>query len=81
VWNTPRDGYPGQPINPEYVSNEEDDSPTSDFTQIHATFVNSGNDPTYDNAVLFYKKTRNGVLLARATRISLLIHMKVTSGM
>lgn len=54
MWNTPRDGFPGQPINPKYVSNEEDDSPTSDFTQIHATFVNSGSDPTYDNAVLFY---------------------------
>ncbi len=56
VWNTPRDGFPGQPINPNYVSNDDDDSPTPEFTQIHATFKNTGNDPMYDKAELFYNE-------------------------
>ena len=55
VWNTPRDGFPGQPINPKYVPTE-DDSPTPQYQQIRATFVNSGNDPTFDKAVLYYNE-------------------------
>lgn len=51
MWNTPRDGFKGHPINPDYVE-DENSSPTPQFTQIKATFKNSGS--TYPKADLYY---------------------------
>ena len=51
VWNTPRDGFAGHPRNPKYVE-DEGTSPTPQYEQIKATFVNSGK--SYDEAELYF---------------------------
>lgn len=52
VWNTPRDGYPGNPRNPNYKGekNAEDDHPG----RVTGTFLNSGTDPEFTDAKLYY---------------------------
>lgn len=51
VWNTPRDGFPGNPRNPQHVE-DEGTAPTPQYQQIKATFINSGN--SYDEAELYF---------------------------
>jgi hypothetical protein len=53
VWNTPRDGFPGNPKNPNYVE-DDDTAPTPQFVEIKATFTNSGNE--YAEAELYYNE-------------------------
>lgn len=49
VWNTPRDGFPGHPINPNY---DESSVPTPMYKQIRAKFQNSGT--RYPKADLYH---------------------------
>lgn len=50
VWNGPRGGFPGSPKNK--GMEEEVDENTG---KIHATFLNSGKDPKFSNAKLYYE--------------------------
>lgn len=51
VWNGIRGGYPGSP------KNFESDEPEIHPGQLHATFVNTGNDPKFRKAKLFFQDT------------------------
>jgi hypothetical protein len=58
VGNTPREGFFGSPRNPN-AANEEiknTDAPTPQYNQVSATFRNTGRDPTFANAELYYDK-------------------------
>eukprot|EP00339_Tiarina_fusa_P021934 CAMPEP_0117010004 /NCGR_PEP_ID=MMETSP0472-20121206/8932_1 /TAXON_ID=693140 ORGANISM="Tiarina fusus, Strain LIS" /NCGR_SAMPLE_ID=MMETSP0472 /ASSEMBLY_ACC=CAM_ASM_000603 /LENGTH=630 /DNA_ID=CAMNT_0004712435 /DNA_START=85 /DNA_END=1977 /DNA_ORIENTATION=+ len=58
VWNTPRQGYPGHPVNEKFKKKSNPDvssSPSVSITQITATFKNSGSDPTMAGAELYYE--------------------------
>ena len=46
VWNTPRDGFPGNPKNPRFTGKSTQNG-------MIATFYNSGSDPSMNNAELF----------------------------
>jgi hypothetical protein len=56
VWNTPRDGFLGNPKNPNHVEDEDQDggAPTPQYVQIEATFTNLGNE--YAEAELYYNE-------------------------
>ncbi len=58
VWNTPREGFFGSPLNPNAAKEEikNTDSPTPQYNQVSATFRNTGRDPAFANAELFYDK-------------------------
>lgn len=51
VWNTIRDGFEGAPRNPK--SKQPASSPTQSEKKV-VTFINTGKDPAYDDAELFY---------------------------
>lgn len=57
VWNTPRQGYPGAPMNEKLKEKKENaaSSPSNEFVKIDAGFTNRGNDPAMANAQLFYE--------------------------
>lgn len=52
VWNTPREGFEGSPVKPEFANEEpkEKEAPK----QIKATFQNSGKNPQFKEAELFW---------------------------
>lgn len=51
VWNTPRDGYPGNPKNPNYKGQIPIENSDGSVT---VTFRNSGINPEYAKATLYY---------------------------
>ena len=56
AWNTPRAGFPGSPKNPKAkveTPKENDNKPK----QIKATFTNTGKDPKFEKAELFYDES------------------------
>lgn len=53
VWNAPRSGYPGAPVN-EKVAKKNDAKPPG---ELQATFSNSGKDPFFKNADLYFQET------------------------
>jgi hypothetical protein len=53
VWNTPREGYDGSPVKEEYANEEEPEDKTAP-KQIKATFKNSGKNPMFKEAELFW---------------------------
>lgn len=52
VWNTPRDGYPGNPRNPNYKG--EIKAEEAHPGRVTATFKNSGTNPEWAEAKLYY---------------------------
>jgi hypothetical protein len=56
--SAPRQGYPGHPVNEKFKKGKEDvaSSPSVSYTQITATFKNSGSDPTMAEAELYYQE-------------------------
>jgi hypothetical protein len=56
VWSSPREGYPGHPINPNFVHTSKQDAPTEPAErppgQITATFLNEGS--RYETVELYY---------------------------
>lgn len=53
VWNTPRDGFPGNPRNPKLAKDETVDE--SGFVKKTALFVNTGANPAFKSAELYYE--------------------------
>jgi 2OG-Fe(II) oxygenase superfamily. len=51
VWNGPRGGFPGAPMNPGKERKEDDNN----YEQIHVTFVNTGKDPLFKEAKLYFQ--------------------------
>lgn len=62
VWNTPRTGFAGAPIKKKFQDEEGSPVVTSPNTKISGSFVNSGKDPAFDKAELFYEDTFWGKL-------------------
>jgi len=56
VWNGPRGGFSGSPKNPGKEEKEDDHG------QLHASFVNSGKDPLFKEAQLYFQETYWGEL-------------------
>lgn len=57
VWNTPREGFFGAPRNPNAPQEDiagVNDVPTPQYEQITATFRNTGRDPAFAKAELYY---------------------------
>lgn len=52
MWNTPRDGFPGNPRNPKFADDEVDES---GFVKKTAIFANTGTNPAYEKAELYYE--------------------------
>lgn len=52
VWNGPRGGFPGAPTNP---GKEEKAKDNNTYEQIHVTFVNTGKDPIFKEAKLYFQ--------------------------
>ena len=57
VWNTPRQGYPGSPIKEKFRKDGESPitAPAINYKQIVAAFKNTGEDPTMNNAELYFE--------------------------
>jgi len=58
VWNTPRQGYPGAPVNEKFRNQKDEKSsgaPSTGFETIHVQFQNSGDNPGMDNAELYFE--------------------------
>ena len=51
VWNTPRDGYPANPKNPNFKGERKEESYPGRITGI---FKNSGKNPEFEHAQLYY---------------------------
>ncbi|CAB9510690.1 Probable prolyl 4-hydroxylase [Seminavis robusta] len=60
VWNTPRAGFAGAPMNEKRLAEKRDKGevptvPSDVPPKKHVTFQNSGSDPTFENAELYYE--------------------------
>lgn len=53
VWNGPRGGFPGSPINKNFKGTVEEQNQG----QINGIFKNSGKDPVYRNAKMYFQET------------------------
>jgi hypothetical protein len=53
VWNGPRGGFPGSPINKEFRGTPEEANPG----QLSGKFINTGRDPAFKNAILYFQET------------------------
>jgi hypothetical protein len=66
VWNGPRGGYPDAPTNADVVARNKKDKKKEDtpsgYEQLHASFSNTGKDPAFKNAELFFQETFWGKL-------------------
>merc|ERR1719499_628614 len=69
VWNAPRGGYPGAPLNPKF-SGQEGLQKSSGPQQLQATFTNTGQDETFANADLYYEETYWGPLSHNSPSLS-----------
>jgi len=59
VWNAPRGGFEGAPLN-EWAKKEgakSTDNEEGAYAQLQATFTNTGKDPKYDEAEIFFQDT------------------------
>lgn len=58
VWNTPREGFDGWPVNAKYQQDDDDktEETARNFKQIKATFKNAGTNPKYQHAELYWDK-------------------------
>jgi hypothetical protein len=54
VWNTPRDGFPGNPKNPKAAKKAEE-AGEAQFVKKTAIFSNTGQRPEYRAAELYYE--------------------------
>jgi hypothetical protein len=54
VWNTPRDGYSGNPKNPNYKGEKKKEEVEEYPGKVVATFRNAGTDPSFSDAKLYY---------------------------
>jgi hypothetical protein len=54
VWNGPRNGYSGAPMNPYFESSNESETPPD---QLKATFINTGKDPTFKDVDIYFQDT------------------------
>mmetsp|Transcript_37871 Transcript_37871/g.55790 ORF Transcript_37871/g.55790 Transcript_37871/m.55790 type:complete len:631 (+) Transcript_37871:71-1963(+) len=60
VWNGPRGGYEGSPVNQDVVDRKRKNNKKADtnaHAQLHATFVNNKKDPRYAKAELYFQET------------------------
>jgi hypothetical protein len=60
VWNAPRGGFPGAPMNEEVVARNKKKNVGAKPTgpqQLHATFSNTGIDPAFTTASLYFQET------------------------
>lgn len=56
VWNGPRGGFEGSPKNKKFKGSEEDNNPK----QLSGHFKNTGTDPRFNNAKLYFQETEWG---------------------
>jgi hypothetical protein len=54
VWNTPRDGYPDNPKNPNYQGERKEEQTEHHPGRVNGVFSNSKTNPEYENAELYY---------------------------
>jgi hypothetical protein len=57
VWNTPRDGYPGNPKNPDFKPKNKVEPKREEIQRkdgVEATFRNDGTDPLLADAKLYF---------------------------
>lgn len=59
VWNAPRGGFPGSPVNADVVEKNKRDGkqPEPSVSQLHTTFSNSNRDPNFKKADLYFQET------------------------
>ena len=64
VWSTPRQGYPGNPKNPNFKhtaksrkASEATNADDAEWKKVSATFGNKEADPKFDNAELYFENT------------------------
>ena len=59
VWNAPRSGYEGAPKNAEVVKRNRNNGKAVNTgpQQLHATFSNTGSNPSYKSADLYFQDT------------------------
>jgi len=65
VWNGPRGGYPGAPVNRKVVDNKlknRKDADNSGPKQLLAVFTNTGNDPSFSDSELYFQDSFWGKL-------------------
>jgi len=64
VWNGPRNGFPGSPVNEEVVRKRKEKgiSDPNQLQQINAVFKNTGRDPRFEKASLYFQETFWGPL-------------------
>ena len=64
VWNAPRNGFPGSPVNQDVVDRNRAAGKQSahEIQQKQASFTNTQSDESMKNAVLFFQDTRWGEL-------------------
>lgn len=53
MWNTPRQGFAGSPVKVGMEENVQDQQPS----QLKATFLNSGTNPAFETAELYYDES------------------------
>jgi hypothetical protein len=53
IWNGPRGGFPGAPMNPNFKGTEEEANPG----QLKGHFENTGKNPQFRNAKLYFQET------------------------
>lgn len=54
VWNGPRNGYSGAPINPDFEGSTVSATPPG---QLKATFINTGKDPMFKDVDIYFQDT------------------------
>lgn len=54
VWNGPRNGYSGAPMNPNFEKSKDDATPPG---QLQASFINTGNDPAFKDVDIYFQDT------------------------
>ena len=59
VWNGPRTGYEGAPKNMDVIeaNRKKGINPPPGPAQLHATFINDGVNPFFENAELYFQET------------------------
>lgn len=57
AWNTPREGFAGSPIKKDHAKALNGDIPAPGPSQLKATFRNSGKDPAFKEAELYYDES------------------------
>lgn len=58
VWNTPRADFPGAPMREDLIAQGVKPPENAGGQQLKATFINTGNDPSMRDAVLYYDEAQ-----------------------